>query len=252
MNIFFHSTPLDRITKLRTLDVSTNDLKDLSNLAVLSNLKTLNCDDNKLVAGSLAPISGLSKLQNLSIGGNQLGKPATVAPRKPQPEPIPPLPASLKQLKLDSNFFMSLPLQVVSVKLMKLEKLDLSRNNLAAIPVEIANLVGLSELNLDSNVIVSLPDQIGSLKNLKSLSIKHNKIGVLLGTVHSKHNPQPLPKTLFVNTPVIDLNLHGNQITSTQLNDFDGFDEFLARRQKIKTKDLFGGALTDLDLCGLH
>ena len=139
----------------------------------------------------------------------------------------------------------------MSSQLVKLTTLDLSGNHLAALPVEIANLTQLSNLNLDDNVVVSLPDSIGQLGKLKSLSLRNNHLSVS-STVFSSTNPQPLPASLFTDTPVIDLNLHGNPMTSTQLNQFDGFDAFLERRQKIKTKDLYGGAMTNLELCGLE
>ena len=48
------------------------------------------------------------------------------------------------------------------------------------------------------------------------------------------------------------MNLHGNKLTSTQLNEFDGFDTFLERRRVVKTKGLIGGAMDgDSTLCGL-
>lgn len=200
----------------------------------------------------MVPISGLSKLQTLSVGRNNLGKPvAHNGPPVPQPETLPPLPPSLKQLTLDTNQLSTIPRPVLSSKLVKLEKLDLSSNNLAAIPSEIANLVSLSELKVDNNCIVSLPEQIGQLKKLKVLSLKNNKIRVT-STMFSAKNPQPLPKSLFTDTPLIDLNLHGNKMTNTQLNEFEGFAAFLERREKIKTKGLYGGALTDTDVCGLE
>ena len=134
---------------------------------------------------------------------------------------------------------------------MKLEKLDLSSNQLAAVPMEISNLVALTELNLDKNVIVSLPDAIGKLKKLKVLSLKSNHISVH-STIWSDKNPQPLPKSLFEDTPIIDLNLHGNPMTSTQLNSMEGYPTFLERRQKVKTSTLLGGGLTNFDVCGLE
>ena len=161
------------------------------------------------------------------------------------------LPKSLKQLKLDSNFLSSVPPSIVSNHLIKLEKLDLSQNQLATIPLEIANLKILAELNLDNNSIVSLPDPIGSLQKLKVLSLRNNHISVH-SMKWSEKNPQPLPKNLFTNTPMIDLNLHGNPMTSTQLNTMEGYETFLARRQKVKTHALMGGALTNFDVCGLE
>ena len=134
--------------------------------------------------------------------------------------------------------------------LTKLQKLDLSHNNLAAIPVEIFNLTALNELNLNNNSLVSLPQEIGKLTKLKSLSLKNNQIRVH-HKVFSEQNPQPLPASLFTDTPLIDLNLHGNPMTSTQLNDFEGYHVFLERRKQTNTKNLYGGAMANLDVCGL-
>lgn len=108
----------------------------------------------------------------------------------------------------------------------------------------------MTELNLDNNVIVSLPNEIGQLKKLKSLSLKNNYIQVK-STNFSEANPQPIPASLFENTPLIDLNLHGNKLTSTELNEFEGFNVFLERRKKVKTKNLYGGAMVDMSVCGL-
>jgi Leucine-rich repeat (LRR) protein len=132
------------------------------------------------------------------------------------------------------------------VALVKLEKVDLSSNELAALPPEISNLSNLEDLNLDNNLIVSLPEDVGRIRKLKALSLRHNRLRVS-STVFNATNPQPLPRGLFVDTLLIDLNLHGNAMTNTQLNQFDGFQEFLARRQKVKSK-----TLTNLDVCGLQ
>jgi len=238
--------------KLRTLDLSKNNLhKNLDQLGSLTELKILNLDKNNLPAGSLNSIEKLQKLQNLSVAGNQLGKPAAASPQQQKSsscEPLPAvLPASLKQLNLSSNFFSSIPRSVVSPNLSKLEKLDLSFNQLATVPQEICHLVKLEELRLDSNSIVSLPSAMGQLTKLKALSLRDNHIQVT-GTLNDTTNPQPLPQSLFTDTLLIDLNLHGNRgLTNTQLNTFDGFQEFLDRRQKVKSK-----TMTNLDVCGLE
>jgi hypothetical protein len=57
---------------------------------------------------------------------------------------------------------------------------------------------------------------------------------------------QPLPKALFSDTSLIDLNLHGNQLTNTQMNQFEGYQDFLDRRQKVKSK-----TMSNFDVCGL-
>lgn len=238
--------------KLKTLDLSKNNLKDLGKLSLLKGLKSLRLDENKLSSGSLAPVKDLLNLQNLSLDQNRLGKqiestePSKVSRQTKQAPVLPSLPPSLKQLVLSSNFFSSVPSQVLSPSLVKLEKLDLSRNQLATIPAEIFHLVNLQDLALDSNTIVCLPDEVGRLSKLKVVSLRNNLISVQGAGKFSPQNPQPLPSSLFTDTSLIDLNLHGNPMTNTQLNEFDGFQAFLDRRQKVKSK-----TLSNLDVCGL-
>jgi len=239
---------------LRTLDFSNNSLKTLPiKLTALTQLKSLNCDRNRLRNSGISPISKLTKLQALSLSSNRLGEPA-VSKNDSNPgeinAPFPSLPSGLKQLKIDSNHFTSIPATICSPNLVKLEKLDISRNNLAVIPSEISNLVSLTELNLDGNCVVSLPKEVGKLRALKSLSLQNNQIRVD-STSFSTKNPQPLPAALFTGTPLIDLNLRGNRMTNTQLNEFEGFPDFLERRKNLKSKNIYGGALTDLGVCGL-
>lgn len=265
-----HTRPR-RITTLTTLDVSNNKLKELNpKLGTLTSVKSLNCDDNELIAGSLEPVSKLTKLQTLNAGGNVLGKKITAAhphhhkhlphkkhaqkpPPQQLPDPLPKkMPVSLKNLKLNSNFLELVPPPIFM--LTKLQKLDLSHNLLAALPPEVMTLTSLNELNLNNNALVALPDQVGSLKKLKSLSLKHNQIRVV--HKHQKldpvKNPQPLPASLFKETPLIDLNLHGNPMTSTEINQFDGFSVFLERRAATNTKNIYGGAMANLSVTGLE
>eukprot|EP00934_Nitzschia_sp_Nitz4_P008053 Nitzschia sp. Nitz4//scaffold46_size129759//105623//106651//NITZ4_003520-RA/size129759-augustus-gene-0.13-mRNA-1//1//CDS//3329552652//8043//frame0 len=248
-----------QIPNLRTLDLSKNEISALGpKFSTLVQLKSLNLEQNKLPAGSLSAIEAMSKLQNLSLGSNRLGKPAVAAasgttapPANSAPFPEK-LPKGLKQLKLSSNFFSNIPRPILAPNtLLKLEKLDLSMNQLAVVPPEISNLAALTDLNLDNNVIVSLPEELGKLSKLKVLSLKSNHISVS-STQWSDKNPQPLPESIFTQTPMIDLNLHGNPMTSTQLNTMSGYDTFLERRQKVKTSTLLGGGLTNLDVCGLE
>ena len=187
-------------------------------------------------------------------------------------EPLPDgLPKGLKTILLSNNHLSMVPKSIIGpsnmntntslYQLTVLEKLDLSYNNLITIPTGISNLINLTEFNLDSNVLVSLPNEIGRLTKLKILSLRKNHISgnntntntTTATTIwNATTNPQPLPQSLFTDTLLIDLNLHDNQnLTSTQLNSMDGYDTFLERRRRVKNKDLMGGALTDLDTCGL-
>ena len=105
--------------------------------------------------------------------------------------------------------------------------------------------IGSKELRLDDNQIDFLPPNMGKLTKLKSLSLRNNQFTVT-STVFTERNPQPIPQSLFADTSLIDLNLHGNKMTNTELNQFEGFQAFLDRRQKVKSK-----TLVNLSLCGL-
>lgn len=57
---------------------------------------------------------------------------------------------------------------------MQLERLDLSNNQLRAIPPAIKQLVNLEDLLLANNQIQELPTELCALRSLQSLSLQHN------------------------------------------------------------------------------
>ncbi|KAF5428813.1 Leucine-rich repeat (LRR) protein [Candidatus Methanophagaceae archaeon] len=61
----------------------------------------------------------------------------------------------------------------------KQTELDLSRNQLTSLPVEIEKLKNLTELNLSYNQLNKLPAEIGKLKNLTTLNLSHNQLTTL-------------------------------------------------------------------------
>lgn len=243
------------LTQLRTLDLSDNKLISLGRLHLLQECKSLNLDGNKLLTGSLGPLSSLSKLQTLSIKRNRLGDTVTSEFGTVPAAPFPAMPASLKQLYLSDNPLGAVPESIYLTTtptnnhppLLKLELLDLCRTGIRVIPPELAVLTALQELRLDGNQIDLLPAAMGRFQKLKVLSLRDNRFTVTSTLFNPRTNPQPLPAALFTDTPLIDLNLHGNRMTNTQLNQFEGFDQFLRRRQKVKSK-----TLTNLDVCGLE
>jgi len=287
-------------SKLRTLDLSSNQLQNLDGIGLkLRELKSLNADGNRLAAGSLlgAQLHQLHNLQTLSLADNQLGKATTGAatsadaaaaghdpphhmlqqlrihvphhqPKKQQspastaavvppaaPEPLPlELPPSLKQLNLASNSLQRIPRCLTCRPLAKLEKLDLSANRIEEIPAAmLENVPRLEDLNLDDNAIEAVPQEIGAAcPRLKALSLRNNRLRIASGGGGGDDGDgdapvrPPLPASLFRSTMLIDLNLHGNPMTNTQLNQLQGFDSFLERRQKVKNK-----TMNNLSLCGL-
>lgn len=236
--------------------MSKNKLQKLDpNLSNLKVLKSLNVDHNKITSGNMAVLSSLPKLKTLSANHNLLGGttglPSTT--QLPTAKPVSPsnalpitLPKGLKTILLSGNALPVIPKSILegTNPLKMLEKLDLSSNNLTTLPETIESLPKLAELNLDDNFLANLPESIGNLHQLKVLSLRRNKIAL--------RDPQPLPEKLWTNTPLIDLNLHGNPMTTTQLNTMDGYETFLSRRREVKNKDILGGAMTDLEGCGLE
>jgi leucine-rich repeat protein SHOC2 len=278
----------DIVKSLKTLDLSKNQLSRLDErLQQCALLKTLMLDHNHLCAGCLQDIlPHLEKLQNLSLSHNRLAsqplppharggtgdkhvnrlgqqfsnmnlkRPGSKQQRQNQPDlapavVFPPLPVtlpapvsqSLRQLNLSYNSLAEIPQVVFTLR--KLEKLHLAGNTITLVSVEIAKLKdSLQELNLDDNKhLSSLPAEVGQLSKLKVLSLQNNQFRVVKGSAPC------LPASLFTDTPVIDLNLHGNPMTNTELNTLPGFGKFLERRTTVKTKTMF---VNNLTVCGLE
>jgi hypothetical protein len=72
------------------------------------------------------------------------------------------------------------------------------------------------------------------LQKLNVLLLRNNHPSAQ-STDWSDKNPQPRPQQLASDTPLIDLNLHRNSMTSTGLNSVAGCDKLLERRKKVKT-----------------
>lgn len=62
---------------------------------------------------------------------------------------------------------------------------------------------------------------------------------------------QSISQALFTVSAVESLELAGNLLEKNELVAMAGVDVFLTRRQKHKNKNLQGGALLELSVCGL-
>ncbi len=248
-----------QVEGLKTLDLSHNQLTngDENLCKLLSScltLKTLKLGHNNVHEGGLPSLEGLRNLQTLTLSNNRLG----VAKAKPSKSSkmqalstfaaFPALPPSLKTLSISNNGLYAVPSPVTSPSLVSLKSLDMSGNQLSGLlPQALKVLASLTELNLDNNRLSGLDCGL-VLPTLKSLSLQNNNL------TYDEHAPsiaQSLPSHLFTESPLQDLTLTGNPLLKRELMEFEGFDAFLSRRQKLKKKDLDGGALTSLSLCGL-
>lgn len=89
----------------------------------------------------------------------------------------------LRELKLDYNFFSSLPTQINKLK--QLSHLSVSQNNLKLIPHNVLLLgSSLEHLILNDNKIASIPSKIGGLYKLKTLFLHNNMIVDIPSTMY--------------------------------------------------------------------
>lgn len=94
-------------------------------------------------------------------------------------------------------------------QLFNLKVLNLSRNNLRALPKEISRLVSLERLLVDRNQLQTFPENMGNMRSLKILDASHNQlieVGSLLDRLPSledlnlAENPHLDPERLATRT----------------------------------------------------
>jgi Leucine-rich repeat (LRR) protein len=202
-------------------------------------------------------------LQNLSLAGNRLGQqPSDQASSSVTRDNasdhasiLPILPPSLKSLNLASNQWTRVPgtLLLRQYDLPLLQVLNLSDNQLTILPDEMFAVVPLlQELRLDDNQLTCIPHAMGqTLKQLKILSVRNNQLQMTptatIPTNNANKPRAPLPASLFTDTALVDLNLHGNtKLSHTLLSSMDGYDVFCERRRLVKQK-----TMSNMDNCGL-
>ena len=88
----------------------------------------------------------------------------------------------------------------VSGQLTQLQSLDLSDNQLTAVPDAICQLTQLQTLNLSDNQLTAVPDTIGQLTQLQHLNIYKNKLTII-------------PETIGQLTQLWEIGLGGNQLS---------------------------------------
>ncbi|CAM9454290.1 unnamed protein product [Phaeothamnion confervicola] len=246
----------------QTLDLSGNKISALPVLLVLLKLRTLRLDTNRLAA--LPDLSELADLRDLSAENNRLEGPSAVGP----------LPPSLTRLSLAHNALAGVPVSLIAAAavggansssggrasdggLPALAVLDLSGNRISVLPA-MPGLPALAELTMDDNLLTGVGAEVTALMGLKRLSLRRNRIAATVpraaaggGGGGSGGREQSLCRELFEATAVEVLNLEGNPLDKPQLMAMEGVAAFLARREKLKNRNLQGGAALSLSVCGL-
>jgi internalin A len=201
-------TSLSRLTQLRKLDVSLQQLCELPEwLDHLTELQSLILDANelKVLPESLCKLDKLEKLQinynsltglpesfgqlrslvtfiasenSLSILPDSFGHLTHLRQLGLAPNRLQSLPDSfenlstLEELNLEGNQFTALPLPLR--RLRKLRYLKAGNNKLRELPSWISDLEGLERLHLDSNCLAHLPRSIERLRSLNGLFLHNN------------------------------------------------------------------------------
>ena len=233
--------------KVRSLDLSSNLLQHLNNLD-MSHLKTLNLSHNKLTSVS-STLSQLKALQILNVSHNQL-----IA--------LPALPSKLQKLNVSHNkivvvdctvqlsklkeFDMSYNLIVgigasmyETCSLDKLERLNISFNQLETLEPSIGRLVKLVHLDVTQNCLTDLPTELGNCKTLQTVLVANNAL-------------RTVPTSLLTNGALSRLRLEKNEISKDDFLEIDGCDEFMERRRRRIDREIQGGLHeTDRSVCGL-
>lgn len=147
------------INRLRTLDASNNDIKQVpAEVYTLINLKLLilsNCNIQSLLS-----LAQLRALTTLKLDHNDL-----------EEDKISDFPINLQHLNLSHNHFQNFPIKITMSH--QLITLDLSYNRIESLS-GIEMLVNLTELNLDANRLCELPHNLSKLRILRRISLRLN------------------------------------------------------------------------------
>lgn len=246
--------------RLRALDLSKNKLRALDDedLSVLAHLKNLNLAGNAL--GSARALGGLPALQTLDLSDNRLTT-------------LPVLPAkTLKSVNVSGNALVLLDFPHAQhagggpsgKTFSKLKEWNASRNRIVGIAAAFfQQCAKLERLDVSRNQLEAIVSEISLLTKLQHLDVSHNRIGELaaevgrcraLQTVLATHNQlSSVPEALLDNGMLSRLRLEGNPgLTKDIFLALEGASEFMERRTaRIETQMHGGLHNTDRSVCGL-
>ncbi|CCE65849.1 hypothetical protein TPHA_0N00680 [Tetrapisispora phaffii CBS 4417] len=176
---------MNQLIKIAKINFSHNKLTAVGDLSGMKCLRTLNLSNNRITVIK----TNASNLQNLMLSDNRISTFDDTLPKLRaldiQENPITSIPykdfypMNMTSLTLSKAKLASIPGELFS-KLSRLEKLDLSQNNLTKLPSEISNLNKLIYLSVARNKLEGLPAEFSQLKNLRTLDLHSNNIRELV------------------------------------------------------------------------
>ncbi|KAJ7401490.1 leucine rich repeat containing 7 [Pitangus sulphuratus] len=181
-------TTIASLVNLRELDISKNGIQDFP-----ENIKCCKC--LTIIEASVNPVSklpdGFTQLLNLTqlylndafleflpANFGRLVKLRILELRENHLKTLPKSMHKLTQLErldLGNNEFSELSIG----KLKQLVYLDVSKNRIETVDLDISGCEGLEDLLLSSNMLQQLPDSIGLLKRLTTLKVDDNQLTIL-------------------------------------------------------------------------
>ncbi|KAL7751125.1 Leucine-rich repeat-containing protein 57 [Sorochytrium milnesiophthora] len=199
---------------IKTLDISNNRLRELPSQMSgkhLSAIRSLNVSNNKLDLVSPNRIFTLATLESLDMSRNRL---STISNSAIAAELC--TLQSLRQLDLSHNQLTAVPTELTALK--SLVVLNLSNNHLSGpLSPAFGNLRQLEELNVANNAVLTVPKELGCCKLLKALNVSGN--------------PQiaSVPEEILRDTMLVTLLIDGTKIDSTTLLQLPGYKTMLYR-----------------------
>lgn len=207
---------LGAFSQLKVLNLSSNNLfGNIEVVASLNGLTELDVSENNLSGDPSAYVSGLTELQNLSLGKNQF----TVVDFS-----FLTTLRNLQKLDVANTGLQKIPSEISG--LINLQILDLSGNNITTGFENLQGLSTLTELNISDNQINTLPTSLSSLINLTSLNLSKNPITNFSGLTNLKkiewisledNNLNTIPTEITFLQELRHINLNYNKLTNASL-----------------------------------
>ena len=198
------------------MPASIGDLKYLKNLSLYGGSYT-----KDLSTTDLSVLAELESLESLDLRYTKIkgAIPSSWSKLK-----------KLKTLSLENNAITALPEEFGEME--SLVTVNLSSNQLKAIPASTGNLASLVTLNLYNNQIEVLIKELENITTLRTLDLSSNKVGTILGLLSSdvylEMNSQTLSveNFLYEGTDVKVSNLPNSVLYNKSSNDFSAQRQF--------------------------
>jgi Leucine-rich repeat (LRR) protein len=211
---------LAKLTKLRELYLSRNQLSSLDGIANLALLETCAVEQNRLRQITAEQVKGLAKLDELRLAGNQLQSLSFLAAGKTLP--------SLVQLDVSNNNLSAASLQSLP-PLPQLSDLNLAGNHIDEIsPNIVSSFPSLEILDLTDNKLYRGAEDVQVLKeivSIRELLIKGNPFATQWDPLEMKASLESISSLEFLDDCVVEKKPEVNTL-SLEASDQEDTDTF--------------------------